>query len=105
MNARVTMVGASGTPRRGCFCSHLLFFTPIYWVVATGERAGWDALNLAVSNALPFILSSRGQAEDVFQVLFPEKTVCLVFLTYLQSFLSLVFIFLIGLGLRNRFRL
>ena len=97
-------------------------FTFIYCWAATGEPAGcdaiwdaiwdakWDAkwqdaLNLALSNALPFILSSRGQAEDVFQVLFPEKTVCLVVLTYLQSLFSLVFIFLIGLGLRNRFRL
>ncbi len=81
----------------------LLFFV-IYWLV--GQDAKWqDALNLALSNALPFILSSRGQAEDVFQVLFPGKTVWPVVLTYLQSFLSLVFIFLIGLGLRNRFRL
>ncbi len=85
--------------------STLSFFV-IYWWSATAQCAKWqDALNLAVSNALPFILSSRGQAEVAFKALFPEKTVCLVLLTYGQSLLSLVFIFLIGLGLRNRFRL
>ena len=109
------------------------FFLLLY-CVANVENAE-NAFILALSNAIPFILSSKPQATDAFKAIFgceasnvpiltlsnatpfiPSSTEQVagasgceppaigVFLTSLQKLLSFIFLFLIGLGLRNRFR-
>ncbi|MEW5250578.1 hypothetical protein [Microbulbifer discodermiae] len=68
----------------------------------------WDALWLSVSNALPFVPWSRAARPDYVTALYGQKISELQlvnFVAYGQSILSLIFIFLIGLALRNKLRL
>ena len=83
------------------FLSITAFFLFLY-LVAEAE----NAFILALSNAIPVILSSKPQATDAFDAIFGSAPSGFgVLLTSAQKLLSFVFLFLIGLGLRNRFRL
>lgn len=64
-----------------------------------------NGFELAVSSALPFISSSRNvhkQAEEVLQGILPDYFGAL---SLVYGGLCFLFLFLIGLGLRNRFRI
>ena len=74
-----------------------------------GARA-FDALLVSAGNLLPFIGGSRAAIEHK-RALFPEVAKGELFPTWvdalgiIEGLLAAVFIFLIGLALRNRFRL
>lgn len=83
----------------------LLSLTAFFLLLYCADKAE-NAFILALSNAIPFILSSTEQATGAFNaILGCEPSVVGVVLTSAQKLLSFVFLFLIGLGLRNRFRL
>ncbi|MGF1732138.1 hypothetical protein [Photobacterium kasasachensis] len=68
----------------------------------------WDALIFSASNSFSFIPISRGARNTGLEILFGgngEYGYWIYSIIGLQSILSLTFIFLIGLGLRNRFRI
>ena len=70
----------------------------------------WDTLGssfiFSASQMLPLIPTSRIAREAAAIELFSSHIPgCLYFLTVVQSILAFVFLFLIGLALRNRFRL
>lgn len=83
----------------------------IYLALATGTLANWwtglaQAFILSASNSLPFLPQSRDLREDALKVLYgTDPGLCIDILMIAQGALSFVFLFLIGLGLRNRFRL
>ncbi|MDP2697062.1 hypothetical protein [Thalassospira sp.] len=68
---------------------------------------GWgQSLFLSISNSLPFLPQSRSLREGALKALYPgDPGFCVDVLMIGQGVLSFVFLFLIGLGLRNRFRL
>ncbi len=68
---------------------------------------GWgQSLLLSISNSLPFLPQSRDLREDALKALYPgDPSLTVDALMITQGILSFVFLFLIGLGLRNRFRL
>tara|TARA_R110001583_G_scaffold187771_1_gene349269 strand:+ start:588 stop:1955 length:1368 start_codon:yes stop_codon:yes gene_type:complete len=66
-----------------------------------------EVLILSATNSLPFITSSKAMREIILTRLF-DMEVQLNYLSLIvmsQGIVSVIFIFLIGLGLRNRFRL
>ena len=65
-----------------------------------------ESFSLSISSMLPFLPVSRIVYQDALEELFgnePEWYIDFLFLT--QGALSFLFLFLLGLGLRNRFRL
>ena len=68
---------------------------------------GWgQSLLLSISNSLPFLPQSRDFRADALKALYPcGPSLTVDALMIGQGVLSFVFLFLIGLGLRNRFRL
>lgn len=68
---------------------------------------GWgQSLLLSVSNSLPFLPQSRDLRTDALKALYPgDPGFWIDALMIGQGVFSFVFLFLIGLGLRNRFRL
>ncbi|MDM7978550.1 MULTISPECIES: pentapeptide repeat-containing protein [Thalassospira] len=85
--------------------------TSIYLALATGTLANWragleQAALLSASNSLPFLPQSRDLREDALTALYgTDPSLCIDILMIAQGVLSFIFLFLIGLGLRNRFRL
>ena len=83
----------------------------IYKELATSTFTAWwkaweHATLLSISNSLPFLPQSRGLREDALKALYPgDPGFWIDALMIGQGALSFVFLFLIGLGLRNRFRL
>ena len=76
--------------------------------LATDGWADWaQAALLSASNGLPFLPQSRDLREDALMALYgtTDPSLCVDLLMITQGALSFVFLFLIGLGLRNRFRL
>lgn len=69
--------------------------------------AGWaQGAVLSASNSLPFLPQSRDLREDALTALYgKDPGLWIDALMIFQGALSFVFLFLIGLGLRNRFRL
>jgi hypothetical protein len=76
-------------------------------LTAWWEGCGWaQAFILSASNSLPFLPQSRDLREDALKALYgTDPSLCIDILMIIQGILSFVFLFLIGLGLRNRFRL
>jgi len=76
-------------------------------VAAWWKGPGWgQSLLLSISNSLPFLPQSRDFRQDTLTALYPSGPSLYVdALMIAQGVLSFVFLFLIGLGLRNRFRL
>jgi len=65
-----------------------------------------DAISLAAGNAVAFLPQSRAVRADAVDALFgPDPGTWIDLAILAQAALSFVFLFLIGLGLRNRFRL
>ncbi|KEO58657.1 pentapeptide repeat-containing protein [Thalassospira permensis] len=83
----------------------------LYRTLATETSAdgwtGWaQGAVLSASNSLPFLPQSRDLREDALTALYgTDPGLCVDILMITQGVLSFVFLFLIGLGLRNRFRL
>ncbi len=75
--------------------------------IAWWTGPGWgQSLLLSISNSLPFLPQSRGLREDALKALYPgDPSLWVDALMIGQGVLSFAFLFLIGLGLRNRFRL
>ena len=76
--------------------------------LATDGWADWaQAALLSASNSLPFLPQSRELRKGALQALYdttdPSSFIDALMIT--QGVLSFIFLFLIGLGLRNRFRL
>jgi hypothetical protein len=76
--------------------------------LATDGWADWvQAALLSASNSLPFLPQSRELRTGALQALYdttdPSSFIDALMIT--QGVLSFIFLFLIGLGLRNRFRL
>ena len=65
-----------------------------------------DAISLAAGNAVAFLPQSRDVRTDAVDALFgPDPGTWIDLAILSQAGMSFVFLFLIGLGLRNRFRL
>ncbi len=83
----------------------------LYKTLATEtSAAGWtgwaQGAVLSASNSLPFLPQSRDLREDALTALYgTDSSSCVDALMITQGVLSFIFLFLIGLGLRNRFRL
>ena len=90
-----------------------LISTGLYKALAAATFAafwkcpGWgQSLLLSLSNSLPFLPQSRDLREDALDALYPgDPSFCVDALMIGQGVFSFAFLFLIGLGLRNRFRL
>ncbi|AJD51612.1 hypothetical protein SAMN02744133_12027 [Thalassospira xiamenensis M-5 = DSM 17429] len=82
-----------------------------YKTLATETFANWWAgwaqgAVLSASNSLPFLPQSRDLRTDALTALYgTDPGLCVDILMITQGVLSFIFLFLIGLGLRNRFRL
>lgn len=85
----------------------------LYKILATAtSAAGWTGLAkafiLSASNSLPFLPQSRDLRKTALETLYGTSTdpgLWVDALMITQGVLSFIFLFLIGLGLRNRFRL
>ncbi|KZB64467.1 hypothetical protein AUP42_00720 [Thalassospira lucentensis] len=75
--------------------------------LVTDGWADWtQAFILSASNSLPFLPQSRDLRTDALTALYgKDPGLCVDALMITQGVLSFIFLFLIGLGLRNRFRL
>lgn len=63
-----------------------------------------DALTISLKNSIPFLnLSKSPIADDVYKILQPDIYITLTSIS--QGMLSIILTFLIGLGLRNNFRI
>ncbi|MBO6807682.1 hypothetical protein [Thalassospira sp.] len=89
------------------FCS----FTSLYRLNSTlrpfESLPAWlHSALLSASNSLPFLPQSRSIRDGALKLLYSSPTNASIdILVTLQGALSFIFLFLIGLGLRNRFRL
>ncbi|UUX48880.1 hypothetical protein NUH88_15910 [Nisaea acidiphila] len=97
-------------PVIGLFVSIALFVV-VYAALASPELGKdidvlGEAVSASLANTLPFIPSSRTVRTDAFDLLYgtnPGLWIDILSLT--QGAIGFVFLFLIGLGLRNRFRM
>ncbi|WP_417836301.1 pentapeptide repeat-containing protein [Thalassospira tepidiphila] len=65
-----------------------------------------NAVSLSLGNSLPFLPQARALRDDAIKVLYSNDPSLLIDAIMIgQGTLSFIFLFLIGLGLRNRFRL
>jgi len=108
MYAQLTLSEAKPSEYQFSFDSAL---APLGW-----ESSRWDnycqdisaALIISVATVTPFLSISKKSLNDGLNKLFKNPSSLsgwYVFCGYLHSFFSFIFIFLIGLGLRNRFRI
>jgi hypothetical protein len=82
----------------------ITLLTDIYARFAGANRI--DMIKFTVANSLPFLISSRQFSIDSMKTLFGDPVPDYIsFLTMGQGVLTVIFLFLIGLGLRNRFRI
>lgn len=99
-----------------CWLAGLLAIgTSLYKFMGTNEhpigKPEWwgdlgQAIALATSNSLPFLPQSRGIRDDAIKALYSNDPSLLIDAIMIgHGALSFIFLFLIGLGLRNRFRL
>ncbi len=68
-------------------------------------RSYWDMFQLAAINSLPFVPIGKPLRDEVFTEYSLDLITGLSLIMGFQSLVSVVLIFLIGLGLRNQFRL
>lgn len=92
----------------------LFFFFSVYSLYAGAMTQAWPTwdkpaalLVYSLAQMFQFIPSAKSAIASTEGVLFGETVLpsSIYFFTFLQSFLSLIFLFLVGLGLRNRFRI
>jgi hypothetical protein len=67
----------------------------------------WDGLSFSAANLFPFLGASRGALDGAKKALYGEGplTVGINALGIVEGLLGILFLFLIGLALRNRFRI
>ena len=67
----------------------------------------WDGLLFSTAQIFPFLGASRGALGDARNALYGEEplSVGINALAFLEGGLGILFLFLIGLVLRNRFRI
>lgn len=76
-----------------------------FYTVNSNGKWG-DAIEYTLANSLPFLISSRKIGTDSLTALYGGNVPDYInFLTMGQGVLTVIFLFLIGLGLRNRFRI
>ncbi|WP_156907338.1 hypothetical protein [Thalassobaculum salexigens] len=97
-------------PIVGLFVSTLVFARILFDLATQAPKQGvWmfgEALSASIANTLPFIPSVRAVRIDALDTLFGQDPSFWVDIMNIgQGAVSFVFLFLIGLGLRNRFRL
>lgn len=89
----------------------ILIFTLIYTAQSDSLKIGTnynhELLVFSAANSMPLLSSSRSAKENGIGQLFKKKNsfASVYFTMMIQSLVSFILIFLIGLGLRNRFRL
>lgn len=94
-----------------CWLFSILFFTFPYvsaskfYDISTKDI--WELFVFSVANSVPFLTSARlARSEGLSNYFLDEVLMDVVYpLMMIQGLLSVIFLFLIGLGLRNRFRL
>ncbi|MEQ8585033.1 MAG: hypothetical protein RLO01_13505 [Thalassobaculaceae bacterium] len=101
---------SAGRPVVGLLVSIALFVVLYAGLSAPDPNKGVNVFGEAVSaslgNTLPFIPSDREIRSDAFDLLYgPNPGLWVDILSLVQSAIGFVFLFLIGLGLRNRFRM
>jgi hypothetical protein len=79
----------------------------VYWVLADGGWRVWDnALLLSAVNALPTLGAGSAARESSLEALYGSDIPNLVHvIAVVEGVIGLILLFLIALGLRNRFRL
>lgn len=89
----------------GWWLGTLVVFTFIFYGIAPEARWG-SAASVSLSNSVPFVPTARRVQLDGVNLLFGNHPCFLVdLLTLFQGALGFIFLFLIGLALRNRFRI
>lgn len=104
-------------PLRGWLVTLTAFFL-LYWILSFIPGMGsnqaltcWEnrlsqALSVSFGNSIPFAPTARGVRLDGLKTLFGKDPSLIVdILTLCQGVVSFIFLFLIGLALRNRFRI
>lgn len=77
-----------------------------YFIISQCKNADWIKTAIfVISNSLPFISVAKEVRKDFSELYFAESLNLYYSLVITQAVFSLLFVFLIGLGLRNRFRL
>jgi len=77
------------------------------WVASKDMSHLWDGLLFSTAQIFPFLGASRGALGDARNALYGEEplSVGINALAFLEGGLGILFLFLIGLVLRNRFRI
>ena len=103
-----------GRSEKRPFCTLVglgIFFTPIYTISATDTEICLSdkihsSLTFSYSQMLPLLQSSKAAQQSAGKLLYGEQLPNWLYLfTGFQNIASLILIFLIGLALRNRFRI
>ena len=77
-----------------------------YFIISQSKNTDWlKTAIFVISNSLPFISVAKEVRKDFSELYFAESMNLYYSLVITQAVFSLLFVFLIGLGLRNRFRL
>lgn len=89
---------------------NVIVFTYTYLFVSTcwfNQDLNWPAsLVLSSVYSMPFVVNNKFSREQSIEILFSENLpMWLHFVFTFQGLISCIFLFLIGLGLRNRFRI
>ncbi len=81
-----------------------LFFFGFY---VSSSNGNWiEAAKIVAANSLPFLTYSRVVQTESIQAMYGNQIPnCVTALTFAQGIGSVIFLFLLGLGLRNRFRI
>ena len=98
----------------------MFLFFPIYWVAAAAynwrERSTGDVLadvvSVTLGKTLPFVGASNPERADLYRRLFLRENpvgidmpLWLEFVGAFQQIVAVVLLFMVGLALRNRFRM
>ena len=86
--------------------SYLYFFTSIQQSSLNSSELVWRSLVFSTSQLLPFLSSARNAQTSIEHSLYPDGIPeWLYIFTLIENFLGFIFIFLMGLALRNRFKI
>ncbi|NQU62568.1 MAG: pentapeptide repeat-containing protein [Rhodospirillales bacterium] len=98
---------SGGRPFAWLFGAWIGFGVLYNWVAVKDWSHIWDGLLFSAANLFPFLGASRGALADARTALYGEGplSVGVHALGIVEGILGVLFIFLIGLALRNRFRI
>lgn len=94
-----------GLVRTILFTGIVLFFMAPYSDCLSDWDRFLNVLKLTLQNIVPFLPISKIGFEDAYETLFPEGHFGADIVLGIEGLLGFIFLFLIGLALRNRFRL